>query len=106
MKYLLDTQIAIWSLEDHPNLTTPTRTILENSNNTLLVSPISLVEISIKSKLGKLPDFVLSVVEVTRQFLNDGFEFLPVELGQIYSYPAFRRSPGPVRPDVAGYRIV
>lgn len=84
MKYLLDTQIAIWSLEDHPNLTTPTRTILENSNNTLLVSPISLIEISIKFKLGKLPDFVLSVEEVTRQRLNDGFEFLPVELGQIY----------------------
>lgn len=86
MKYLLDTQIAIWSLEDHPNLTTPTRAILENPLNTLLVSPISLIEISIKFKLGKLPDFVVSIEKVTRQLLNDGFELLPIGLGQIYSY--------------------
>lgn len=86
MKYLLDTQIAIWSLEDHPNLTTPIRAILENPLSTLLVSPISLIEISIKFKLGKLPDFVVSVEKVAHQLLNDGFELLPIELGQIYSY--------------------
>jgi len=86
MKYLLDTQIAIWSLEDSSNLSTPIRSILENPRNTLFVSPISLIEISIKFKLGKLPQFVISVEEVTKQLLNDGFELLPIELGQIYSY--------------------
>lgn len=86
MKYLLDTQIAIWSLEDHPNLKGPIRNILENPIHTLYVSPISLIEISIKFKLGKLPQFVLSVEEVTKQMLNDGFELLPIELGQIYAY--------------------
>lgn len=86
MKYLLDTQIAIWSLEDHPNLTAPIRTILENPLHTLFVSPISLIEISIKFKLGKLPQFMMSVEEATKQLLNDGFELLPIELGQIYAY--------------------
>ena len=86
MKYLLDTQIVIWSLEDHPNLKQPIRKILENPINTLFVSPVSLIEISIKFKLGKLPQFVMSVEEVTKQMLNDGFEILPIELGQIYAY--------------------
>lgn len=86
MKYLLDTQIAIWSLEDHPNLKEPIRKILENPTNTLFVSPISLMEIAIKLKLGKLPQFIVSVEEVTKQMLNDGFELLPLELGQVCAY--------------------
>ncbi len=86
MKYLLDTQIAIWSMEDHPNIKGPIRDILENPINTLYVSLISLIEISIKFKLGKLPQFMMSVEDVTKQMLNDGFELLPVEPGQIYAY--------------------
>lgn len=86
MKYLLDTQIAIWSLEDHPNLKEPIRNILENPINTLFISPISLMEIAIKFKLGKLPEFVMSVEEVTKQMQNDGFELLPLDPRQIYAY--------------------
>ncbi|SEI44871.1 hypothetical protein SAMN05216327_101645 [Dyadobacter sp. SG02] len=62
MKYLLDTQIAIWSLEDHPHLKAPIRNILENPLNTLFISPISLIEISIKLKLGKLPQFTVGIL--------------------------------------------
>jgi PIN domain nuclease of toxin-antitoxin system len=86
MKYLLDTQIAIWSLENHSNLKQSTRKILEDRENTLYVSPISLIEISIKLKLGKLPQFAVSVDELTEHLLNDGFEVLPLELDQIFAY--------------------
>ena len=88
IKYLLDTQIAIWSLEDNSLLKPRIRNILENPANTIFISPISLIELSIKLKLGKLPQFVVSIEEVTRQLLNDGFELLPLESGQIYSYQA------------------
>ncbi|WP_342086946.1 type II toxin-antitoxin system VapC family toxin [Dyadobacter sp. OTU695] len=70
IKYLLDTQIAIWSLEDNSLLKPQVRNILENPTNTLLISPISLIEISIKLKLGKLPQFKVSIEEATRQLLN------------------------------------
>ncbi|MCF0073356.1 type II toxin-antitoxin system VapC family toxin [Dyadobacter sp. CY261] len=86
MKYLLDTQIAIWSLEDHANLKPAIRNILENPDNSVLISPISLIEISIKLKLGKLPQFTVGIEEVASQLLRDGFEILPLVLGQIYAY--------------------
>jgi PIN domain nuclease of toxin-antitoxin system len=73
-------------MEDNSHLKPQIRNILENPTNTVLISPISLIEISIKLKLGKLPQFIVSIEEVTKQMLNDGFELLPLELGQIYSY--------------------
>ena len=56
MQYLLDTQILIWSLEDNPKLKDRLRSLIEDSDNTAFVSQFSLMEISIKLKLGKLPD--------------------------------------------------
>ncbi len=76
----------IWSLEDHANLKPTTRNILENPQNSLFVSPVSLMEISIKLKLGKLPQFKVGIEEVTRHLLNNAFELLPLELGQIFAY--------------------
>ncbi|WP_353721655.1 type II toxin-antitoxin system VapC family toxin [Dyadobacter sp. 676] len=86
MRYLLDTQIAIWSLEDHAGLKPTVRNLLEDANNAIFISPISLLEISIKLKLGKLPQFKVSIEKVTRQILKDGFELLPLELDHTFAY--------------------
>jgi PIN domain nuclease of toxin-antitoxin system len=86
MQYLLDTQILIWSLEDNPKLKTSLRAIIENSANTMLVSQVSLIEMSIKLKLGKLPEFIITIELITSQLLSDGFEILPVSNNHIFSY--------------------
>lgn len=86
MQYLLDTLILIWSLEDNPKLETSIRTLIENPEHIMFVSQFSLMEISIKLKLGKLPEFIVGVEEVTGQLLQDGFTILPTTNDHIFSY--------------------
>jgi len=59
MRYLLDTQILIWALIAPEKLSVSTTTILQS--NEIQVSQISLLEIAIKQKIGKLPELDLPV---------------------------------------------
>lgn len=86
MQYLLDTQIFIWSLEDNPKLKPELRSIIEDADNTILVSQFSLMEISIKLKLNKLPEFIVSIEYMINQLLSDGFTILPVLNSHISAY--------------------
>jgi PIN domain nuclease of toxin-antitoxin system len=86
MQYLLDTQILIWSLEDSPKLKPSLRTIIENPSHTIFVSQFSLMEMSFKLKLGKLPEFIVTIEFITSQLLSDGFEILHVSNNHIFSY--------------------
>lgn len=86
MKYLLDTQILIWALEDNPKLKTSIHSLIENVQNTILVSPISLMEISIKLKLNKLPEFITSIEDIIAEFIANGFDILPLTNHHIYTY--------------------
>ena len=85
-KIILDTQILIWSLEDNVNLKLHIKSILEDVNNTILVSAISLMEMSIKLKLGKLPKFIITIEEITEQFQVDDFELLSIQPKHIFEY--------------------
>ena len=86
MQYLLDTQILIWSLEDNPKLKASLRTLIENLAHTMFVSQFSLMEMSIKLKLGKLPEFIVSIEYITVQLLSDDFSILPITNHHIFSY--------------------
>ncbi len=86
MQYLLDTQILIWSLEDNPKLKASLRTLIENPAHTMFVSQLSLMEMSIKLKLSKLPEFIVSMEHITAQLLLDGFTILPLTNNHIFSY--------------------
>lgn len=52
----------------------------------MFVSQISLMELSIKLKLGKLPEFIVSIEYITEQLLSDGFTILPLTNNHIFSY--------------------
>jgi PIN domain nuclease of toxin-antitoxin system len=54
VRILLDTHMVIWWLDDDPALPEATRAALADPRDEVLVSSISLAEISIKSSLGKL----------------------------------------------------
>lgn len=86
MQYLLDTQILIWHLEGNPKLKLRLRGLIENPSHTIIVSQLSLMEISIKLKLGKLPAFVVSIDYIAAQLLSDGFSILPITNNHIFSY--------------------
>ena len=54
MNYLLDTQAVIWSLDDDPRLSQTAKDVIEDTNNTIYITIVSLWEIAIKRSIGKL----------------------------------------------------
>jgi PIN domain nuclease of toxin-antitoxin system len=54
MKYLIDTHVVLWAVDDSKELSKTAREILQNKNALILVSMASLWEFSIKYGMGKL----------------------------------------------------
>lgn len=54
MRYLIDTHTLLWFIEGSPQLSQFSKSIIENEDNEIYVSIISLWEISIKTSLNKL----------------------------------------------------
>lgn len=84
--YLLDTHCLIWFQENNPKIPKKVLDILQNVENIIYFSQISLFEISIKQSLGKLPNFSLTAEDIYNQVLLDGFTFLNIENSAIFSY--------------------
>ena len=83
MKLLLDTHTVIWFVNKHPRLLQRIRDMLEDESNVIYVSNISLWEIAIKSRLGKL-DMNRSFRDVVRLLHANGFRFLTIRLRHFY----------------------
>lgn len=54
MRLLLDTHVLIWWLEDSPKLGPVSRALIADADHDVLVSVVSLWEITIKWRVGKL----------------------------------------------------
>ncbi|AKP25179.1 PIN domain protein [Leptospira interrogans serovar Manilae] len=54
MKYLLDTHVILWIIGSSNLLSKKVKATIENSENKIYVSSVSLWEISLKFRLGKL----------------------------------------------------
>lgn len=54
MRFLLDTHVLLWWLEDNPRLNQRARAIIADGANNILVSHISIWETAIKQRIGKL----------------------------------------------------
>ena len=76
-RLLLDTHALIWALADPDELRAPARHALEDPANTVLVSPASLYEISLKVALGKLPQPAADLLD---SIDTVGFVELPVRM--------------------------
>jgi PIN domain nuclease of toxin-antitoxin system len=55
LNLLLDTVTFLWMFEDSINLSAAARRAIQDLDNTLFLSAVSVWEISIKYRLGKLP---------------------------------------------------
>ena len=84
--YLLDTHCVIWFQENNPKIQKHVVELIQNPDNKVLFSQVSLFEIAIKQKIGKLPDFASSVNDIYNQAIKDDFTFLPVFNSHLYSY--------------------
>jgi PIN domain nuclease of toxin-antitoxin system len=77
MKYLLDTQLLLWTAQGSSRLSSKARKLIEADDNTLFFSAASLWEIAIKAGLGR-EDFVVDAGELRRGLLDNGYRELPV----------------------------
>jgi len=72
MNIILDTHIFLWSLSSPSKINERKRVELETAANTVYVSSVSIIEMMIKSSIGKLPiDF--DPVDMAEQ---SGFDLL------------------------------
>lgn len=72
MNIIIDTHIFLWSLSKPEKIGAAKRAELETRSNTIYVSSVSIVEIMIKSSMGKLP-INFDPVDMAEQ---SGFELL------------------------------
>jgi len=84
--YLVDTHALIWFQENNPKIPELIMETIQEQSNIILFSQVSLFEIGIKQKIGKLPAFSATVKDVYEQAINDGFTFLPIQNKHIYNY--------------------
>ncbi len=98
MDILIDTQILVWSFDIHSPLSKQHKELLEDTSNKIFVSQISLMELSIKKNINKLPDFVPNISVVVDQLVNNGFSLLKLTNEHIFSYqnlPLFQEHKDP-----------
>ena len=93
MRLVLDTHILLWALADHPSLPATARETIADPANDVYISSLSLWEIAIKARLGKLS---ADVREVRAAALETGFRPLPFTLehaAAIADLPEHHRDP-------------
>ena len=75
MRLLLDTHVLLWWLADDLKLTRVSRAIIANPDNEVLVSSVSLWEISIKAALGRIE---VELDDLEAAIARNGFRPLPI----------------------------
>jgi PIN domain nuclease of toxin-antitoxin system len=77
MKLLLDTHLLLWAASSPKKLSTKARRLIENPENELYFSAVSLWEIAIKSCLGRT-DFSVNARLLRRGLRDNGYNELPM----------------------------
>jgi len=83
MRLLLDTHTVLWFINDDSRLPPHIREMLNDKSNVVRVSMISLWEMSIKSRLGKL-ELHRSLADIVRHLHANGFRLLTMDLSHVY----------------------
>lgn len=88
MRLLLDTHVLLWWDSEPSKIPPSTLQILENPENSLWISIVSLWEIQIKTQLGKLKlNLPLQDLVAQQQQIN-GLQLLPIDLRHILALEA------------------
>ena len=101
MRLLLDTHSLLWFLTDNPKLGSRAKAVIEDPANERWLSPISLLEIAIKHRLGKLPlpapfGTLFPASLFPASLLADDIQLLPLDvshLEQLILLPLHHRDP-------------
>ena len=78
-RVLLDTHTLVWWLEAKERLSPKARSVIEDSETTVLVSSASAWELAIKSQIGKFKSQEL-VKDLDTEIRQEGFVELPISI--------------------------
>ena len=95
MRFLLDTHVIIWYFEDSPGLPRKIAEIIDDPENEIYISSVSLWEIAIKVNIGKL-DLQVSLNELLHTITNSEFSVIQIEddyLNGLEKLPAIHKDP-------------
>jgi PIN domain nuclease of toxin-antitoxin system len=87
MKLLIDTQSFIWFFEADEQLPVRVRTMMEDTENHLIISIASFWEIAIKMSLQKLK-LSVSIETLMNKAFTNGFEILSIEPAHLITLSA------------------
>lgn len=96
MDILLDTHAALFAWIEPENLSARARALLEDPANTFFFSQVSLLEIALKHRIGKLSLPEAPAVYVASRVQWSGFDYLPLEdadIAALADLPAPHRDP-------------
>lgn len=85
MRYLLDTHALLWFTGGDKQLSVKSRDIIEDKGNKVMVSAISLFEIPIKVKIGKM-ELIKPLAGIYRDIQVASIEILPILLSRLDEY--------------------
>ena len=72
MRFLLDTHLLLWALNEPTRMGETTRDAIEDPANDVLFSTASIWEIAIKTRLGR-PDFSVRAETIAKEAMARGF---------------------------------
>jgi PIN domain nuclease of toxin-antitoxin system len=93
VKILLDTHALLWWLTDDGRLGRQARELVEDSGNDVLISMVSLWEIAVKTRVGKLEADIRQITDAVQQ---DGFALLDIRVAHLLTLvglPLHHRDP-------------
>ena len=95
MRLLLDTHVLLWTVAESRRLSAAARTLIEEPDNELTFSSVSLWEVAIKAGLGR-DDFRIDVRSLRRALFDNNYAELPMtgaHAAALSALPAIHRDP-------------
>ncbi len=93
MNFLLDTHAILWWLDDNPKFSKTAREIVRNLDHRVFISVVSLVEIRIKQRIGKLTGIPDNLSEILMQSPFDILDFTADHADAVRNFEYFHRDP-------------
>ncbi len=93
MKLLLDTHALLWWLADDAQLGPQPRALIEDPSNDVLVSMVSLWEIVLKMRVGKLQADLAEILAATAREDFALLDIQPTHLQILVGLPTYHRDP-------------
>jgi PIN domain nuclease of toxin-antitoxin system len=86
MIYIADTHILLWSFFEPEKISTGIRAVLENEENDISVSQVSIWEISLKYSIGKLKIGDLKPDELEDEIADNEYQIIQLRSSDLFDF--------------------